>query len=270
MAVERLAREAWTSPWREEHEARYLWASAFTRGARVLDIACGSGFGGKILLESGAAHLVSADLSDEALAATGQLLEPFGKRAEVRREDALDLTFPDRVFDVVTSMETLEHLPDAGRFLSEVHRVLKPGGLLALSTPNALVTLPENGKPINPFHLKEFTPKELHHLLLPAFRIKEASGQHLPPEYGVAPFLPSFKPEELDFKGKVGFLFWRVILRMGPMRDVLHRAVSGYSFYPRAEDYTFEAGDLERAHVQVVLAQKVAEDAPAMGVSGSP
>ena len=255
MAVERLHGQFWTSPWKEEHEARYLWASQFTRGARVLDIACGSGFGGKILLESGAARVVAADLSEEALVAAEEALRPFGNRAEVRRVDALDMSFEDGSFDAVTSMETLEHLPDPLRFVSEAARVLRPGGILVLSTPNALVTHPQDGTPTNPFHVQEFTPGQLKDLLRPRFLLRKAVGQHLPPEYGVAPFLPSFKPEILSPGARLNFFYWRVLLRLAPLRDPVHRALTGFPFYPRGQDYTFLSEDLERAHVQVVLAE---------------
>ena len=256
MPVERLAGESWASPWREEHQARYLWASEFTRGAQVLDIACGSGFGVKILLERGAARVVAADLSEEALLAAEEALRPFGDRAEVRKVDALEMSLEDGTFDAVTSMETLEHLPDPLRFVSEAARVLRPGGILALSTPNALVTLPEGGKPTNPFHMREYSPTELAGILHPHFRVLEVLGQHLPRGYGVAPFLPSFHREELSQRGRLNFFYWRTLLRLGPLRDPIHRMLTGFPFFPRGQDYTFRAEDLERAHVQVVLAVK--------------
>ena len=161
MAVERVNIETSGSPWREEHAARYLWASGFARGAKVLDIACGTGFGSSILLREGAANVTAADISEEALDQAHGCLRSFGDRAEVRREDCLALTFPKDSFDVVTSMETVEHLPDAEAFFTEIHRVLKPGGRFLLSTPNALVTNPDGGEPLNPYHVQEFTPFEV-------------------------------------------------------------------------------------------------------------
>jgi SAM-dependent methyltransferase len=256
VAVERLGGSAWTSPWREEHEARYIWASRFTRGATVLDVACGTGFGGKILLGAGASRVVAADLSPDALAAAGETLRPFGPRVEVRKEDAQEMTFPDGSFDVVVSFETLEHLPEPERFLSEVARVLKPGAILVLSTPNALVTRPGPDSPSNPFHVHEFTPEELRRLLRPLFRIREMLGQHLPQGYGVAPFLPSFRPRGLGIGGRLNFIYWRALLRLPTLRDSVHRFFTGFRFFPQGEDYTFRSEDLERSHVQVVVAAK--------------
>ena len=71
------------------------------------------------------------------------------------------MPFADESFDGVTSFETLEHLHERSQFLAELRRVLRPGGSLVLSTPNASYTKPVNGKPSNPFHIFEYTPLEL-------------------------------------------------------------------------------------------------------------
>ena len=76
-------------------------------------------------------------------------------------------------------------------------------------------------------------------------------GQHLPPEYGVAPFLPSFRRDALKLPGKVNFFYWRVLLRVKIARDPVHRLLTGYSFFPGEDDYTFLPDNLERAHVQL-------------------
>jgi SAM-dependent methyltransferase len=68
--------------------------------------------------------------------------------------------------DGIVSLQVLEHLTDADRFLAESARALRPGGVLTLSTPNRL-TFPAG---INPFHVHEFDPTELADLL----------GRHFP------------------------------------------------------------------------------------------
>lgn len=251
MAVERVHVDEAGSPWKEEHAARYVWASRFTEGGEVLDIACGTGFGSEILLGSGASRVVAADVAEDAVEQARERLSGYGDRVQVRREDGGDLSFPDQSFDAVVSMETVEHVEDAERYLSEIHRVLRPGGKLLLSTPNALVTNPGGGAPENPFHVREFTPDELQALLEPRFEIELAVGQHLPPEYGVAPFLPSFRRDALKLPGKVNFFYWRVLLRVKIARDPVHRLLTGYSFFPGEDDYTFLPDNLERAHVQL-------------------
>jgi SAM-dependent methyltransferase len=256
MAVERVDGGHADSPWREEHAARYHWAAPQVDGGHVLDIACGTGYGAAILLDAGAGSLVAADLSEAALESSRGRLAAFGERAEVRREDCLALSFPDGTFDAVVSMETIEHLPEPDRFLDEVVRVLRPGGLLLLSTPNALVTNPTGGVPENPFHVHEFTPRELSELVGGRMEIEAAVGQHVPAGYGVAPFLPSFRPGALGIRQRMNALYWSVLLRLPPLRDPIHRAVTGFSFYPGESDYTFRPEDLESAHVQVLVCRK--------------
>ena len=256
MAVERLGGDRAASPWKEEHAARYHWAAAYTEGKEVLDVACGTGFGAAILLDSRAKSVVAGDLSEEALESSGERLAGFGARAVVRREDCMDLSAGAEAFEVVVSMETIEHLPDPARFLDEVSRVLKPGGLLLLSTPNALVTNPGGSTPTNPFHIREFLPQELREMVELHFHVEEALGQHLPSGYGVAPFLPSFKRQHLDVRGWIGFTYWRVILRLPLIRNAVHRLFTGFSFYPGEHDYTFRSEDLGQAHVQVLVCRK--------------
>jgi SAM-dependent methyltransferase len=260
MAVERVDGDVAAPPWKEEHAARYHWAARYAVGKNVLDIACGTGFGAAILLDAGAASVVAGDLSNEALAASTRRLSGYGERAQVHLEDCMNLTFTDGAFDVVVSMETIEHIPAPERFLKEVSRVLRPGGLLLLSTPNGLVTNPTGGRPENPFHVREFTPHALQDLVGPWFHVEEALGQHLPSAYGVAPFLPSFRKEDLSVRQRVGFWYWRMILRLPLFREWIHRRITGFSFYPGAKDYTFRKEDLKRAHVQVLVCRQLVAD----------
>ena len=138
MAVERVDLEHAQPPWKEEHLARYHHAAAELQpGWRVMDIACGTGAGGVILRERGC-DVVSVDLSWEACATTAHALGADG----VVQGSGLGLPFRDGAFDAVVSFETIEHLPDPPLFLEELARVLRPGGVLHLSTPNARVTNP--------------------------------------------------------------------------------------------------------------------------------
>ena len=127
---------------------------------------------------------------------------------------------------------------------------------MCLSTPNALVTNPAGGPPSNPFHLMEFTPAALRALISEEWQVLLHAGQHLPARYGVAPFLPSFDRGGLSAGQRVNFRYWQVMLRAPWIRDLVHRAISGIPFYPQRHDYTFVADDLERAHVQYLVARR--------------
>ena len=75
MAVERVDVEESGSPWHEEHLSRYVYATKYFSGKRVLDIACGTGFGSKYIAQQSPAFLYSADVSEEALSMTKSKLE---------------------------------------------------------------------------------------------------------------------------------------------------------------------------------------------------
>ena len=102
------------------------------RGQKVLDVGCGLGFFSRALHERGGT-VTATDI--------GQKLLDHVRRTvgcECVRVDALNLVehFGPAVFDVVLSSECIEHTPSPARALQEMTRVLKPGGLLAVSTPN--------------------------------------------------------------------------------------------------------------------------------------
>lgn len=137
-----------------QHLERYRFACAESRGPRVLDIACGSGYGTAMLAQSGF-DVVGADVD------VGRVEEARGRWPGVQFEqgDVLNLDWDDDSFDTVVSFETLEHVVDGERFMSEMRRVIKPGGRLICSTPNIGFTAHP------PFHVKEYEPEEFFRLV---------------------------------------------------------------------------------------------------------
>jgi 2-polyprenyl-3-methyl-5-hydroxy-6-metoxy-1,4-benzoquinol methylase len=133
---------------------------------RVLDVACGDGFGVRMLAGHCAA-VVGVDL-DEASIELARSRDPDG---EYLVEDATKMPFSDASFDAVLSMETLEHVPPHP-FLEEVGRVLVPGGLLMLSTPQSRL----GDVPFTPAHEHEFSLEELTGLVGAHFEIVERIG----------------------------------------------------------------------------------------------
>src|SRR2546428_3758983 len=135
-AVERIA-PGFFADWIEaEHLARYRWAARWVRGKSGLDVACGTGYGSDVLRRAGARRVVSVDLSASALGfARRRYPGPLYIRA-----DALALPLTGESFDMVNSLETIEHLADPLRFLTKVRPLLPAGGLLAPSMPNSAPT----------------------------------------------------------------------------------------------------------------------------------
>ena len=124
---------------------------------RALDLGCGDG---RLTRELDAAELTAADVSPVALARAARRL-PDARVAEL--EPDAPLPFDDGSFDLVLCAETIEHVRDVQLFLSEIRRVLRPGGTLALSTPAHLpfAGLPD---PLSP-HLRLFSRHSLRRLL---------------------------------------------------------------------------------------------------------
>ncbi len=147
-----------------EHWHRYAFARRFVTGKRVLDVACGEGYG-SVLLAEVADHVVGVDIDPEAIA---HAREKYAARGNLRFEhgSATVLPFPERSVDVVVSFETIEHLAkdDQPRMLAECARVLKDPGVLVLSAPNRLEYSDARGYR-NPFHLHEHARGELERLL---------------------------------------------------------------------------------------------------------
>ena len=149
-----------------EHIERYLFAMGYVKeGDAVLDVACGTGYG-TYCLSSKAEKVYGVDISSEAIEyAKGH----YGKKNIVFAEGkAVKLDFPDNSFGVVCSFETIEHLSESEEFLQEIKRVLKPGGILVISTPNR-ETYP-GGRSPSAFHKREFSLSEISGLLEKHFR----------------------------------------------------------------------------------------------------
>jgi SAM-dependent methyltransferase len=148
-----------------EHWHRYAIAAPITSGKRVLDAACGEGYG-SFLLAHGAAHVTGVDLSAQAVAHARGRYTQANLRFEAGSVTALPL--PDASVDVVVSFETIEHLAAQREMLAEFRRVLRPDGVLVLSSPNRPV-YSAGGSAINPFHVRELDRAELAALLAPGF-----------------------------------------------------------------------------------------------------
>jgi ubiquinone/menaquinone biosynthesis C-methylase UbiE len=141
-----------------EHEARYIFASRFVKGMRVLDVACGSGIGTQYLLRAGAHSCIGLDLDR---AATDYAKARY-KDCIFVQCDATSLCIAEASVDVVVSFETIEHVKDQRAFLLECKRVLRPGGTVVCSTPNRVLS---RWGEANPFHLKEFNVGEFSDLV---------------------------------------------------------------------------------------------------------
>lgn len=151
----------------QAHVRVYEFMAQFVHGKKVLDVGCGTGYGSYYLVTQRAASVHGIDYSQDAvLYAIRTYRHPHLTYSQM---DAQELQFQKATFDVVCSSENLEHLPAPDKNIREIRRVLKPGGVLLLGTPNKEVSSPGSEKSPNPYHIKEFYFEELRDLVAAHF-----------------------------------------------------------------------------------------------------
>ena len=152
---------------------RYHAAASLCSKCRVLDAASGEGYGAAILAAS-AAHVTGIDRNETVIqeAAAKYPLENLAFVAG----DVTELPFQEGVFDRIISFETIEHLIDQRKFLSEVCRVLTPEGVLILSSPNKSSFRARNRQK-NLYHINELEPETLLELIREFFPNAVCYGQ---------------------------------------------------------------------------------------------
>ena len=149
-----------------EHWHRYHFAARWARGKRVLDVACGEGYGTAALARI-AASAVGVDVSAQAIAHARATYANVANASFVEAS-CTELPLPDAAFDTVVSFETLEHVEAQEAFLDELARVLAPEGVLVLSCPNK-VEYSDKRDYANEYHVKELYREELAKLVSARF-----------------------------------------------------------------------------------------------------
>lgn len=157
-----------------EHLHRYALAMELATGKKVLDIACGEGYGSNLLAQK-ALHVTGMDIDKSSIE---KAKEKYSKsNIEFKVSTAEKILAPDNEFDLVVSFETIEHLEEHAQLMRELKRVLKPEGLVIISTPDKM-NYSDNRNYKNPFHKKELYRNEFEALLKTAFtEIKVLSQQ---------------------------------------------------------------------------------------------
>lgn len=153
------------------HLKRYEFALTWCTDKDVLDAACGVGYGSEHLARA-ARRVVGIDIDEDSVA---YARDRYGRpNVEFLHMDAGRLEFPAASFDVVCSFETIEHVEDPEQVLGEFARVLRPEGMLLISSPQAPVT---THAPMNPHHRIEFSRADFETLLGRFFADVQIYGQ---------------------------------------------------------------------------------------------
>lgn len=167
---ERTAPGIWhESYWFARHEAAYRWVAGLGAGraGRVLDAGCGEGYGAELLRTSLSTTVHGLDYDPPTLT---HLRRTYPAIACVQG-NLVQQGIADAAYDLVVSMQTIEHLWDQSAFVSECARVVRPGRTVVLSTPNRLTFPPGNW-----YHTRELTAAELTDLVADHLRVEQLSG----------------------------------------------------------------------------------------------
>ena len=181
-------------PWLEdasinyEHLHRYAYAAEFVQNKRVLDLACGEGYG-SYLLARRAAAVVGIDIDKQTVKhARNKYLK---SNLDFKVGSITDIPIEgNNVFDVVVCFEAIEHVEEHESLLKGVKRLLTPAGLFIVSTPNKR-TYSDETQLSNPFHLHELYFDELKELLGSHFKWVNVLGQRI---YCNSNIWPLFSP----------------------------------------------------------------------------
>ena len=184
---ERYVPGTWSKLAEYEHVPRYLFAQKLASGSRVLDFACGSGYGASLLARA-AQCVLAVDIDDSALA----WARSFHSSKNLKFQKCSDLgeSLPDHSFDMITCFELIEHLSetDQKKALENFSRLITPQGRLLISTPNPAVTVNYGA---NPYHLRELTEDEFKALLSASFRHVAICRQYIQPSVTLEPEKPA-------------------------------------------------------------------------------
>ena len=178
-----------------EHWHRYHFVAPFVAGRRVLDVACGEGYGSALLARH-AAQATGADISQAAIAHARKAYAAIPNLA-FACAPCTALPVADASQDVVVSFETIEHIHEQREFLDEIARVLAPDGVLILSCPNKREYTDRRGY-VNEFHVKELYREELAALVAERFAASAWYGQRLSFFSVLAPEAPPAAGQALD------------------------------------------------------------------------
>jgi 2-polyprenyl-3-methyl-5-hydroxy-6-metoxy-1,4-benzoquinol methylase len=213
--------------WFQRHLAVYEWIGARVIGKRVIDMACGEGYGSEVLSRS-ASSVLGLDANPEAheharlryrrqnLSFDRGMVESYGE--------------PD-AYDAVVFLQTIEHVQDPAGVLRHFRSILAPGGVAYVSTPNVLTLAPPGeSRSGNPWHVREYRAEEFDALCHAEFEQVDLLGL--------------FHARKLRLHAWALSLGW----------DRVHAALRiTQPFYDRftpaidARDFVLRSGDLDRA-----------------------
>jgi SAM-dependent methyltransferase len=213
--------------WFQRHLAVYEWIGARIAGVRVIDMACGEGYGSEVLSRS-AASVLGLDANPEAH--EHARLRYRRQNLEFDRGMVENYGEPSS-YDAVVFLQTIEHVQDPAGVLRHFRDLLAPGGVAYVSTPNVLTLAPRGeARSGNPWHVREYRAEEFRELCESVFERVELLGL--------------FHARKLHAHAVALRLGWdRVHARLGVTKPFYDRLIPAIS----TRDFALRAGDLDKA-----------------------
>lgn len=192
-----------------DHLERYQLVGKYSKGKKVLDIACGTGYGSSYLGTVGeASSVLGADLDPEAIRyATHRYKNDRTSFIQANAEEFSSDTAP---FDLVISFETIEHLPNYEKFLSNIRNVLSENGVFIVSTPISAMEV--DNKPENPYHTQEWGFYKFQEIISEYFQIDKVYLQLYQNAFKNESIISDFYSRKLSFKQKIRNYLKRILL----------------------------------------------------------
>ena len=161
------------------HIARYALARDVCRGRKVLDLACGEGYGSRLMLDWGATDVVGIDVSEETVANARARFGRDGLRYLSGDAEKVEALLAGEQFDLIISLETIEHLQNPAAYLKALTRLRAPDGEIFISCPNDWWYYPK-AEQSNPYHIRKYSYDEFLALVTPVLGEPDAIALGLP------------------------------------------------------------------------------------------
>ncbi len=142
------------APWWGEYLAQYREALKHARGARILDIGCGEGFGSRYLFDNGAVEVLGIDIDPQLIERAKDKYGRDGVEFAAQRAEELD--HHTKKFDLVTCFQVLEKSTNPDQLLHQIHKILNSGGEAVISTVNRVRFSNLTEAPAEASHVAEF------------------------------------------------------------------------------------------------------------------
>jgi len=149
------------------HSFAYEYAKSRIRPTdEVIEVGSGEGYGTSLLSQA-AARVVGLDIDKATVEHASQ--KYASNKVRFALYDGSTIPSPDSTFDLAVSFQVIEHIRDDAGHVAEICRILKPDGILVLTTPNRGYRLHPGQKPWNRFHIREYDPQQLEATLRKSF-----------------------------------------------------------------------------------------------------